>query len=114
MRTLGMLGEVVGIASSICKRHSCFPRKVYQLYLEELKEQLKIGVIIPSAFACDGIGDGESYHFKDIGWWHLHKSSCTDNSHNPRTPEDDEIKKFEYCVKKLGINHKYKIPEDWK
>ena len=114
MRTLGMLGEVVGIASSICKRHCCFPRNVYQLYLEELKEQLKIGVIVPSAFACDGIGDGESYHFKDIGWWHLHKSSCTDNSHNPRTPEDDEIKKFEYCVKKLGINHKHRNREDGK
>ena len=114
MRTLGMLGEVVGIAAAICKNHDCYPREVYNKHLGELKEQLEIGVTIPSAFACGGIGNGESYHFKDIGWWHLHKSSCVDNSHKPRTPNDAEIKKFKYCVNKLGIKHKYKIPDQWK
>jgi hypothetical protein len=114
MRTLGMLGEVVGIASSICKRHNCFPRNVYQQYLEELKNQLEIGVTVPSAFACGGIGIGESYHFKDIGWWNLHDGTCADNTHKSRTPKDDEVEKFKYCVNKLGIKHKYEIPDQWK
>lgn len=114
MRTLGMLGEVVGIASSICKKYDCSPRDIYQAHLEELKEELKKGVHIPDAFACGGIGNGESYHFKDIGWWHLHRGVCADNSNKPRKPEASEIEKFEYCVNKLGINHKYKIPKEWK
>ncbi|MEE1014240.1 MAG: FAD-dependent oxidoreductase [Clostridia bacterium] len=29
MRTLGQLGEVVGMASLICKKHNCTPRQVY-------------------------------------------------------------------------------------
>ena len=114
MRTLGMLGEVVGIASSICKKYDCSPRGIYQAHLEELKDELKKGVHIPDAFACGGVGNGESYHFKDIGWWHLHSGSCADNSGKPRKPETSEIEKFEYCVNKLGINHKYKIPKEWK
>lgn len=114
MRTLGMLGEVVGIAASLCKKHNCSPGDIYLYHIEELKEQLKNGVNVPSAFACGGIGDGESYHFKDIGWWHLKNGVCADNFHKPRTPEDSEIEKFKYCIKRLGIDHKYPIPEEWK
>ena len=114
MRTLGMLGEIVGIAASICKKHDCTPREVYRSFLEELKDEMKQGVPIPSAFACSGIGSGESYHFKDIGWWHLHCADCADNFHKPRTPDESEIQKFDYCVKRLGIEHKYPIPEIWK
>lgn len=114
MRTLGMLGEVVGIAASICKKYDCSPREIYNKYLEELKEQLKIGVPIPAAFACNGIGTDESYHFKDIGWWHLSNGICADNAHKKKTPQSGEIEKFEYCVNKLGIKHKYKIPDKWK
>ena len=113
MRTLGMLGEVVGIASSICKKHDCTPRNIYQAHLEELKEELKKGVPIPNSFAGGGIGNGESYHFKDIGWWCLHNATCADNSHKPRIPDESEIQKFHYCVNRLGIEHKYPIPEKW-
>lgn len=114
MRTLGMLGEVVGIAASICKKRACSPREIYQLYLEELKEELTVGVNIPSAFACNGIGIGESYHFKDLGWWHLHNGVCKNNSGKPRDPTEREIEKFRYCVERLGIEHKYPMPENWK
>jgi len=114
MRTLGMLGEVVGIAASLCKKHGCVPRDIYSQHLEELKKQLKLGVPVPAAFACGGIGDGESYHFKDIGWWHLKNGICADNLHKPRQPEKSEIEKFNYCVKRLGIKHKYSLPEKWK
>ena len=44
MRTGGMMGEVVGMAASICKDRKCFPRKVYQSYLDELKAKMEEGV----------------------------------------------------------------------
>lgn len=113
MRTLGMLGEVVGLAACVCKKHECTPREVYRKYLDELKELLKLGVTIPTAFECGGIGDTEAYHFKDIGWWRLHNGVCADNSHKPREPKKSEIEKFKYCVERLGIEHKYPIPEKW-
>jgi hypothetical protein len=37
MRTIGMMGEVVGKAASLCVQHSCTPRDVYANYLDELK-----------------------------------------------------------------------------
>ncbi len=44
MRTTGMMGEVVGMAASLCKEHSISPRGVYQRYLNELKTLMKEGV----------------------------------------------------------------------
>ena len=44
MRTGGMMGEVVGMAASICKDHRCSPRGVYQKYLPELKALMTAGV----------------------------------------------------------------------
>jgi hypothetical protein len=44
MRTTGMMGEVVGMAASLCKKHNTTPRRVYEQYLEELKELLRRGV----------------------------------------------------------------------
>jgi hypothetical protein len=46
-RTTGMMGEVVGMAASICKKHSCHPRSVYDRHLDELKKLMRRGV--PSA-----------------------------------------------------------------
>lgn len=114
MRTLGMLGEVVGIAASICKKHDCTPRDIYQDHLEELKKELTNGVNIPTAFDCNGIGVGESYHFKDIGWWHLHSGICNDPSRKGDSPGDAELEKFRYCVEHLGIEHQNPMPETWK
>ena len=36
MRTLGMLGEVVGMAAKTCMEHGCLPREVYTHHLDEL------------------------------------------------------------------------------
>ncbi|MBN1846446.1 MAG: FAD-dependent oxidoreductase [Sedimentisphaerales bacterium] len=36
-RTTGMMGEVVGMAASLCKRYDTTPRGVYRHYLNELK-----------------------------------------------------------------------------
>jgi hypothetical protein len=44
MRTCGMMGEVVGMAASLCKKHDTNPRGVYQHHLAELKELAKRGV----------------------------------------------------------------------
>ena len=43
MNTCGMMGEVVGMAASICKKHSTTPRGVYKDHLEELKKLMKAG-----------------------------------------------------------------------
>ena len=43
MRTGGMMGEVVGMAASICRRHNASPRDVYRLYLPELKRLMSAG-----------------------------------------------------------------------
>ena len=44
MRTTGMMGEVVGMAASICKRNGCRPRGVYTDHLDALKVLMKKGV----------------------------------------------------------------------
>ena len=44
MRTIGMMGEVVGMAASLCKQHNVNPRGVYEEYLEELKSLMTEGV----------------------------------------------------------------------
>ena len=44
MRTTGAMGEVVGMAASLCKKHATTPRGVYQHHLDELKALMKEGV----------------------------------------------------------------------
>ena len=44
MRTTGMMGEVVGMAAGLCRRHSCTPRQVYQQHLPELRSLMKQGL----------------------------------------------------------------------
>lgn len=43
-RTTGMMGEVVGLAASLCKKHGVDPRGVYAEHLDELKSLLERGV----------------------------------------------------------------------
>jgi hypothetical protein len=43
MRTTGMMGEVVGMAASLCKRFSVNPRDVYRYHLNELKTLMEKG-----------------------------------------------------------------------
>jgi hypothetical protein len=44
MRTTGMMGEVVGMAAAVARKHDTSPRGVYQNYLQELKEAMTRGV----------------------------------------------------------------------
>ncbi len=43
MRTIGMMGEVVGMAASICKDHNVMPRAIYQDYFSELDKMMQKG-----------------------------------------------------------------------
>lgn len=101
MRTLGALGEVVGLAASICRVHGIDPRQVYTEHLDELMEAMTNGVPCPDAFSC-GIGEEEAYHFKDIGWIHFHPYSCD---------SPDQMDKFKRNILALQIKHKYPFPE---
>jgi hypothetical protein len=44
MRTTGMMGEVIGMAASVCKQYNTDPRGVYANYLEVLKKLMLKGV----------------------------------------------------------------------
>jgi len=43
-KTTGMMGEVIGMAASLCKKCQTDPRGVYRNYLDELKALMKRGV----------------------------------------------------------------------
>jgi hypothetical protein len=43
MRTGGMMGEVVGMAASLCKKYDCSPRDIYDRHLDELKALMTQG-----------------------------------------------------------------------
>lgn len=44
MRTCGMMGELVGMAASLCKTYNTTPRSVYEHHLVELKDLAQRGV----------------------------------------------------------------------
>jgi hypothetical protein len=44
MRTTGMMGEVVGMAASLCRKHQTTPRGIYRDHLDELKSLMEAGV----------------------------------------------------------------------
>ena len=44
MRTCGMMGEVVGMAASLCHKNKALPRDIYTTYLEDLKTLMRKGV----------------------------------------------------------------------
>ena len=62
MRTIGMMGEVVGMAASICTKHDAQPRDVYQKYLSELKELMRKGA------ARTDIELPDNQHFNEGGY----------------------------------------------
>lgn len=100
MRTLGMLGEVIGLAASICKRHNCNPRDIYTNYLDELIDLMHVGVPTPYYHNPDR-GVAEAFHFKDEGWFRLYPTFTI--------PKDDlDIRRK---IRKLGIVYKNEVPE---
>jgi hypothetical protein len=43
-RTTGMMGEVLGMAASLCKQNRTTPRGVYEKHLDELRTLMRRGV----------------------------------------------------------------------
>lgn len=43
-RTAAMMGEVVGMAASVCKNNDAYPREVFLKYLTDLKKLMKAGI----------------------------------------------------------------------
>jgi hypothetical protein len=68
MRTLGLLGEVVGLAAALCAKEGILPREVYESKLDDLKELMEQGVPPAPTYHTGGLGHKyEGYHFKDTG-----------------------------------------------
>jgi len=44
MRTCGMMGEVVGMAAALCRRHNVLPRDIYKKYFDELRALMTNGI----------------------------------------------------------------------
>ena len=48
MRTCGMMGEVIGMAASVCKKQNATPREVYKRHFSQLEKLMSQGVGDPS------------------------------------------------------------------
>jgi hypothetical protein len=48
MKTTGAMGEIVGLAASLCKEHSCNPRQIYRSHFDELKSLMLRGAGKPT------------------------------------------------------------------
>lgn len=62
-RTLGMLGEAVGIAAALAWEHGCSPRMLYTDYLPELMGRIRAGVPKLPSYHAYPQGLHEKYHF---------------------------------------------------
>lgn len=60
MRTTGMMGEVVGMAADLCRRHKATPRQIYWYHLPELKELMEKGAALDAELP-------DSQHFNEGG-----------------------------------------------
>lgn len=100
MRTLGMLGEVVGMAASICREEDALPRDVYEHHFERLKTMMKEGVPQLPLYHAYENGIVEKYHFKELGMINI--------SHNPTPHLSDRVKK---AIRDLGMIHRKEHPE---
>lgn len=99
MRTLGMLGEVIGMAASICKEENAYPRDIYEIYLDKLKIKMEKGVPIPGTYHPGGTNKSESYHFKELGHIRISPPPADDRLNDPKL-----IKRIE----QMGAPHKMK------
>ena len=98
-RTLGMLGEVVGIAAGICKEKNCDPRDVYATHLSVLKARMEKGVPKQSQYCAFGGGLHEKYHFADLGFVSIWPNPATNIT--PRTAA---------AIRSLGMVHRHPHP----
>ena len=96
-----MLGEVIGMAASLCAKEGIEPRELSGGRFEKLRAMLEKGVPVPTyhAYGCD---DSESYHFKEIGFVSVKPTPA-----NARQFDHAALKRR---VLALGVQHKYRHP----
>ena len=103
MGTLGVCGEVAGMAAAICRKHGCAPRDVYEKHLDELKDMMEKGVPRPGFYHAGGCsGELEYYHFKS-----------DDKHERPQIyPKPSQLTlEQERKIRALGIQHRHEHPQ---
>lgn len=100
MRTLGILGEVIGLAATVCRQESCLPRAVYETHFAKLKALMEQGVPtrVYHAYGCD---TSESYHFKELGFIGIGPGKENAAPLDPGLAER---------IRVLGMKHKFRHP----
>lgn len=99
MRTLGSLGEVVGMAATICAKENVDPRDVYTTHFDKLKKLMEQGVSFQT-YHPGGRGRYEGYHFKEMG--HLPVNDA--ERAKKLTPEKEA--EYQRRHKPLGVIHR--------
>ena len=103
MGTLGVCGEVTGMAAAICRKHGCTPRAVYSRHLGELKSMMERGVPPPVFYHPGGCnGEKEYYHFKSDD---THERPSIHPVKKPLTEND--VRR----IRALGIVHRHEHPQ---
>ena len=101
MRTLGMLGEVVGMASAICREEECLPRDVYEKHLDKLKERMAAGAPKLPDFHGYNTGMAESYDLNHRGWRQIY----------PRGRRGELDEKMKEEIRGYGYAHRNEHPD---
>lgn len=100
MRTLGSLGEVVGMAATVCAKENAYPRDVFTTHFDKLKAMMKEGVDIGPYHAYGTGGTTEKYHFKDWG-----QLPVNDEQRQKQLSPETE-KQYQERIKELKVQHR--------
>ena len=102
MRTLGSLGEVIGMAATVCKNENALPRDIYTAHFGKLKAMMEKGVDIKPYHAYSTGGMEEKYHFYDLGFLPVNDAEREKKA----SPEVERT--YQERVKALGVQHRDK------
>lgn len=96
-RTLGVLGEVIGMAAALCAKQECNPRDVYETHFDKLKAMMTKGV--PTVvYHGGGVDSTEWYHFREHDGEDIRAAvSDAKKTEDPR---------FKVRIKALNVEHK--------
>ena len=103
MGTLGVCGEVAGMAAAVCRKNACTPRDVYEKHLGELKTMMEKGAPSLGFYHSGGCaGENEFYHFKSDD---KHERPQIYPKPSQLTPEQERK------IRALGIRHRHEHPQ---
>ena len=103
MGTLGVCGEVAGMAAAVCRKNACMPRDVYEKHLGELKKMMEKGAPRLGFYHSGGcVGENEFYHFKSDD---KHERPQVYPNPSQLTPEQERK------IRTLGIQHRHEHPQ---